>query len=191
MENITADENSVETFADVLIKSEEWLNLIGKPMWKTDDLTVEELLKKCRLQEMKLCYDNVSESKEVSAFGLQDIDEYRFVGYTFDNHYGFAIFKLNENGDYIFERVKKADKMIPRALDIVVDYHNDYWIAISNNENLNTIQFKTKDKSNSNDKVITVEVTDCPSISVIKLPYEDYFESGEYNFYDDISNLIK
>jgi predicted RNA-binding protein with EMAP domain len=64
MEIITADENSVETFADVLIKSAEWLNLIGKPMWKTDDLTVEELLKKCRLQEMKLCYDNVSESKE-------------------------------------------------------------------------------------------------------------------------------
>jgi hypothetical protein len=130
-------------------------------------------------------------TKEVSAFGLHDIDKYRFVGYTFDNHYGFAIFKLNENGDYIFERVKKADKMIPRALGIVVDYHNDYWIAISNNENLNTIQFKTKDKSNSNDKIITVEVTDCPSISVIKLPYEDYFESGEYNFYDDKSNLIK
>jgi GNAT superfamily N-acetyltransferase len=60
MEIITADENSVETFADVLIKSAEWLNLIGKPMWKSDDLTVEELLKKYRLQEMKLCYDDVN-----------------------------------------------------------------------------------------------------------------------------------
>jgi GNAT superfamily N-acetyltransferase len=58
MEIITADENSVEIFSDVLIKSAEWLSLIGKPMWKTDDLTVEELLKKYRLQEMKLCYDD-------------------------------------------------------------------------------------------------------------------------------------
>lgn len=129
--------------------------------------------------------------KEVSTFGLQDIDEYRFVGYTFDNHYGYAAFKRNENGDYIFDYVKKADKMTPRALDIAIDYHSDYWVAVSNNENLKTIKFKIKDKSSSNDEIINLEVTGNPSISVVKLPYENYFESGEYNFYDDKSNLIK
>ena len=128
-------------------------------------------------------------TKEVSIFGLQDNDKYRFIGFTFNNDYGFAVFKQNENGDYIFERIKKADRMIPRALDIVVAYHDDYWIALSNNKNLNTIKFKIMDKLNSDEKIITVEVTDNPSISVIKLPNEDY--NGEYNFYDDKSYLIK
>lgn len=58
MEIITANERSVDTFAGVLIKAAEWLNSIGKPMWRTDDITAEELLKKYRLEEMKLCYDN-------------------------------------------------------------------------------------------------------------------------------------
>src|SRR5690242_16095493 len=68
MEIITADDRSVETFANVLIKSAEWLNLIGKPMWKINDLTVKELLKEYSLDEMKLCYDN---EKLVGVYILQ------------------------------------------------------------------------------------------------------------------------
>ncbi|MGI5852461.1 MAG: hypothetical protein ACOX77_10210, partial [Caldicoprobacterales bacterium] len=49
--------------------------------------------------------------EQVSIFDLQDIDEYRFVGYTHDNSHGFATFKQKENGGYIFDYVKKLHKM--------------------------------------------------------------------------------
>lgn len=127
--------------------------------------------------------------EQVSIFDLQDIDEYRFVGYTYDNHYGFAAFKQNENGNYIFNYVKKPHKMIPAAKDIAYDNHILYWIVVNNNKNLKTIEFKIKYKSDSSEEIITREVTDCPSISVVKLPTKDF--GGEYNFYDDKGNLIK
>lgn len=132
---------------------------------------------------------NELDIEQISIFDLQDVDEYRFVGYTFDNHLGFAVFKQDENGDYIFEIAKKADKMISRAKDIFYDYHISYWIVLSNNENLNTIQRKIKYKSDSNEEITTLEVTECPSINVLKFRNEDH--EGEYNFYDVKGNLIQ
>jgi GNAT superfamily N-acetyltransferase len=55
---ITLNEDNVEIFSKVLIEASEWLSSIGQSMWKIDDLTIQNLLKKYRLDEMKLCYDN-------------------------------------------------------------------------------------------------------------------------------------
>jgi hypothetical protein len=41
MKIISANERSIEIFANVLIKAAEWLNFVGKPMWNTRHLTVE------------------------------------------------------------------------------------------------------------------------------------------------------
>ena len=124
--------------------------------------------------------------RQVSVFGLKDIEEYRFIGYKYNNSHGYAVFSQNENGDYNFDCVTKADKMIPRALDIKIHYYGDYWIAVINNNNLKTISFTIDDE-----ETFDIEITDYPSICVIKLPYEDYFETAEYNFYDSEGVLIK
>jgi len=126
--------------------------------------------------------------EQVSIFGLKDIDEYRFVGYI-ANQQGFAVFKQNENGDYIFDFVKKADRMISRTKDITYDNYASYWVVLNNNENLNTIQRKIKYKSDSVDEIINLEVTEYPSISVLKFRHEDH--EAEYNFYDSKGRLIQ
>lgn len=129
------------------------------------------------------------DTEQVSIFDLQDIDEYRFVGYTFDNNQGYAVFKQNEKGNFIFDYIKNSDRMISRAENIFNDNHILYWIVVSTNENLNTIELKIDLENSSDDEIITIEVEDNPSINVIKLPEKNF--GGEYNFYDDKGNLIK
>ncbi len=129
------------------------------------------------------------DAEQVSAFDVQDIGVYRFVGYTFDSQYSFAVFKQNDKGDYTFDYVKKPENLVPRAENIGVGYHSIYWIAVSSNESLDTIKFEIDAQSDFNDKIITLEITENPSISVIELPDENY--QGEYNFYDGQGNLIK
>jgi GNAT superfamily N-acetyltransferase len=109
MEIVTADESSVETFADVLIKSAEWLNLIGKSMWNTNDLTAQELLKKYRLQEMKLCYDD---EKLIGVYVLQwndplfwpELEDYK-SGYL----HKLAVCSEYRGHDYGNELIKSAE----------------------------------------------------------------------------------
>lgn len=36
--------------------------------------------------------------EDVSIFGLQDMDEYRFAGYTSNHSQGYAVFKQNKKG---------------------------------------------------------------------------------------------
>ncbi len=139
------------------------------------------------LMEAKIAKELAVE--RVSIFDLKDIDEYRFVGYTFANQQGFAVFKKNENEDYIFDFIKKADRMISRAKDITYDHYASYWVVLNNNENLNTIQRKIKYKSESVDEIINLEVTKYPSISVLKFRPEDH--EAEYNFYDSKGSLIQ
>lgn len=127
--------------------------------------------------------------EKVSIFDLQDIEEYRFVGYTYDNNHGFATFKQNDNGDYIFSYLKKPHKIIPAAKDIAYDYHALYWIVVNNNKNLKTVEVKIKYQSDSKEEIITGEVTKYPSISIVKLPTRDF--EAEYNFYDKKGNLIE
>lgn len=58
MNVVTVNEDTVEIFSKVLVEASEWLNSIGQLMWKADDLSVEKLLEKYSLDEMRLCYDN-------------------------------------------------------------------------------------------------------------------------------------
>ena len=58
MEIVTANANNIKLFSKVLMESAEWLDSIKQSMWKTEDLTVNELLKKYDINEMKLCYEN-------------------------------------------------------------------------------------------------------------------------------------
>lgn len=53
---VNVTEDNIELFSKVLIESARWLESIGESMWKVQDLTVEELLKKYKISEMKLCY---------------------------------------------------------------------------------------------------------------------------------------
>lgn len=52
------NENNIELFSDVLINAAKWLDSTEQPMWKVQDLSAEELLKKYDMNDMKLCYDN-------------------------------------------------------------------------------------------------------------------------------------
>ncbi len=56
MDIVNVTEDNIELFSKVLIESARWLESIGESMWKVQDLTVEELLKKYKISEMKLCY---------------------------------------------------------------------------------------------------------------------------------------
>lgn len=71
MDIITGNENNVEIFVNTLMSSAEWLNLMGKPMWKINDLTVEKILNKYSLEEMKLCYED---EKLIGVYVLQWYD---------------------------------------------------------------------------------------------------------------------
>ncbi|WP_410495367.1 GNAT family N-acetyltransferase [Cellulosilyticum sp. ST5] len=71
MDIVTGNENNVEMFVNALISSAEWLHLMGKPMWKVNDLTVEKILNKYSLEEMKLCYEN---EKLIGVYILQWYD---------------------------------------------------------------------------------------------------------------------
>lgn len=57
MEVVNATHESIEIFSKVLNDSVTWLNSINQPMWNYEDITSEELLKKYRIEDMKLCYE--------------------------------------------------------------------------------------------------------------------------------------
>lgn len=58
MKIINVNENNIELFSKVLVESANWLDSIEQSMWKVEDLTAEELLKKYDIADMKLCYEN-------------------------------------------------------------------------------------------------------------------------------------
>lgn len=68
---VNVTEDNIELFSKVLIESARWLESIGESMWKVQDLTVEELLKKYKISEMKLCYED---GKLVGVYILQWYD---------------------------------------------------------------------------------------------------------------------
>ncbi len=128
--------------------------------------------------------------EQVTIFQVEEIDEYRFVGYSFDAQYGFAVFKQNDAGNYVYDHAYKRDNLIYRVEDIGVGHHANYWIAVSGNPALSTVQFSMEYNSgDKQDELITKQITECPSLSVIKLPEENF--GGEYSFYDRDGNLIK
>lgn len=128
--------------------------------------------------------------KQVSIFKVEDTDEFRFVGYSFDARYGYAVFKLNEDGNYAYDHVYKPDNLIYRAEDIGVGQHSIYWVAVSGNPALSTVKFQIEYESASkDDELVTVQIAECPSMSVIKLPEVKW--SGQYTFHDSAGNLIK
>ncbi|MFT8315387.1 MAG: GNAT family N-acetyltransferase [Clostridium sp.] len=58
MEIVNVNANNIELFSNVLMESAKWLDSIEQSMWKIKDLTVNELLKKYDINEMKLCYED-------------------------------------------------------------------------------------------------------------------------------------
>lgn len=126
---------------------------------------------------------------QVSVFDMQDIGGYRIVGYAADTDCSFAVFKQNEKGKYTFDFVKKAEKLIKRAENIGVGYHDTYWIAVSGNPALRTIRFEIDSRSGVKYETVTLDVVENPSIRIIEMPTENF--EGEYNFYDGEGNLIQ
>lgn len=57
MDVINVTSESIDTFSKTLYESATWLNSINQSMWKYEDITCEELLKKYRMEDMKLCYE--------------------------------------------------------------------------------------------------------------------------------------
>jgi GNAT superfamily N-acetyltransferase len=57
MEIVKVNTDNIEIFSKVLTESAKWLDSIGQSMWNIDDLTVEELMKKYDINDMKLCYE--------------------------------------------------------------------------------------------------------------------------------------
>ncbi len=57
MRVVTADRSDVKIVSEVLTEAAKWLDSVGQSMWKAEKLTVEELMKNYRPEEMKLCYD--------------------------------------------------------------------------------------------------------------------------------------
>ncbi|MDF2881651.1 MAG: GCN5-related N-acetyltransferase [Clostridiaceae bacterium] len=55
---IDVNKRNVELFSSVLMESAQWLDSIEKSMWKVNDLTVDKLLEKYNIEDMKLCYEN-------------------------------------------------------------------------------------------------------------------------------------
>jgi GNAT superfamily N-acetyltransferase len=58
MDIINVNEKNIEVFSKVLVESAEWLDSIGQPMWNANDLTVDKLIEKYDIQDMKMCYEN-------------------------------------------------------------------------------------------------------------------------------------
>ncbi len=71
MEIINVSKSNIEIFSEVLIEAAKWLDSIGQTMWKIENLTPYELLKKYDINEMKLCYDN---GNLIGAYVLQWYD---------------------------------------------------------------------------------------------------------------------
>jgi GNAT superfamily N-acetyltransferase len=57
LEVVNVTYESIGIFSKVLKDAAAWLNYINEPMWKYEDITSEELLKKYRIEDMKLCYE--------------------------------------------------------------------------------------------------------------------------------------
>jgi GNAT superfamily N-acetyltransferase len=57
---VNVTEENIEIFSKVLMEAALWLQSVDEPMWKTKDLTAEELLKKYDINDMKMGYENGS-----------------------------------------------------------------------------------------------------------------------------------
>lgn len=79
--------------------------------------------------------------------------------------------------------------MISRAENIFNDTYISYWIVLSTNEDLHSIEFKFNFDQGTDDKVIMTDVVDHPSINVMKWPEVNF--AGEYLFYDIHGNVIR
>ncbi|MFD1177820.1 GNAT family N-acetyltransferase [Paenibacillus puldeungensis] len=58
MNIVKVNRGNVGIFSRVLIEASEWLNSKGLSMWKANDVSVQALLEKYSMEEMRLCYDD-------------------------------------------------------------------------------------------------------------------------------------
>ena len=119
--------------------------------------------------------------KKVDIFACQDVDDLRFVGFTYGEKKSFAVFKKSRRG-YTLDYIKKPDKMLQRGCDICVGYRSPYWVVLSHNEDLEKIEIIVYGKTNKENQVYLLEVKNCPSINVVRV--NNLIYGWEYKFYD-------
>lgn len=154
-------------------------------------LALAQVLRSQVLQNMPDMQARIAQELDVQAvsvFDVRDAGNYRFAGYTADGQYGFAVFERVKNGGYLFRHAKPADRMISRAKDISYDYHGGYWIIVSRNASLSTIQAEIRYESGAPSETVARRVTKNPSITVVETPSTNY--SAEYSFIDKDGNAI-
>ena len=123
MNIVTGNENNVEIFVNTLMSSAEWLNLMGKPMWKVKDLTVEEILKKYSLEETKLCYEN---EKLIGVYVLQWYDSL-FWPELKDFKSGY-LHKLSVSDEY---RGKNYGNELIKSAELLCKKNNIEWLRLN------------------------------------------------------------
>ncbi len=130
------------------------------------------------------------EVPSVTSFAVEDVGNFRFIGYKNENAYSFAVFsKVSDNG-WQLEKVFRSDKLLKRGDDIFVAYYRDCWIAVSTNPHLDHVEWTGDFQAN-------VSVDTSPALIV--LDQSHYYASvnspsesfAEYLFYDSDGNIIQ
>jgi GNAT superfamily N-acetyltransferase len=123
MNVVTVNRDNVEIFSKVLMEASEWLNSIGQSMWKVCDLSVQKLLEKYCLEEMKLCYDN---SNLIGVYVIQWNDPL-FWSELKENESGFlhklAVCKEYSGKGYGRKLIQSAEQLCKE--------HNIKWLRLN------------------------------------------------------------
>ncbi|WP_040950708.1 hypothetical protein [Gorillibacterium massiliense] len=132
----------------------------------------------------------------IKIFDNQEIYDKEIVGFTIveeEQKCAFAVMQNNGHSNYKLIKLIPFEKLITRASDIYIQYIDlfdekneivPYLVVLSLNADLSKIEMTVKDG-----KTIDKEIDANPSLTLIKLPIEDF--TGEYLFYDRMGNLIK
>ncbi|SMC19788.1 Acetyltransferase (GNAT) family protein [Clostridium acidisoli DSM 12555] len=123
LEVVNATHESIEIFSKVLNDSATWLNSINQPMWKHEDITSEELLKKYRVEDMKLCYEK---GELIGVYILQWYDPL-FWENLMENESGIlhklAVCRENAKKGYGSKLIQSAELMCKE--------HNIKWLRLN------------------------------------------------------------
>lgn len=155
---------------------------------KNDITSMEKMIsKRIKANETVMVYNEiVIDDYRLDSYILKDAKEYQKVGY--------ALFRVNRDGNYEILNVIDADKTIKIADDITLyefsqlragDFSiNTSLFVISNNPQLAKIE-----RIMENGEIKIKEVTDNPSISF----FDDLDRSSKarYNFYDKNGDILK
>lgn len=123
MEIVSANAKTIEQFSKVLVEAALWLESEGQLMWKANDLTSKELLRKYSIDEMKLCYQN---DKLIGVFILQWLDQLFWPDIN-EKESGF-LHKLAVCKEY--RKLGNGNKLVDSA-ELICRDHNVGWIRLN------------------------------------------------------------